>query len=352
MGLICTFLLIPLVGFSQAGIEVSPYRIEENVEPGDTVTRTVRVTNTSDRERTFYADLMDFTVVGEGGNVRLMRRGENEGRFLTDWVDIGTAGMHFEPGESREVNIIFEIPEDVGPGAYHGAVVFGPSPPSEEDIDGSFLGLTHQVGVLALFNVVGDVDVDARIREFSTDQLIYDAPFEARFLSRVENTGNLHIKPMGSIIIKNMRGSEVANIPLNRDGFNALPGRIRRLEAGWADDFGFGPYTAHLTLSFGESTRRGGTGIRTTFDETSFWVVPRGLLLRIAGVLVFVLLVLYLIFKQYQKKAIEEIMEETGLSRKKAIEKKGSPGIYFVISALVIIGVVLALGIYIYMFIT
>ncbi len=331
---------LPLFAGAQTGIEVSPYRIEETVEPGDTVVRTIRVRNTTDRERTFYADLMDFVVMGEGGNARLMRAGSHERASLTDWITIRRTGTDFDPGERKEVQVTFNVPEDIGPGGYYGAIVFGPSPPDAND-QATFVGLTHQVGVLVLFNVMGDADVEARVREFSTRNQVYDTPLQVDFLTRVENIGNLHIKPTGSIQIENMRGDKVASVPLNPDGDNVLPRSIRRIENFWQDDFGFGRYKASLIMNFGEPTERGGTGVRTVSAETNFWVLPRALIGQVAVGILLIILILYVIFRNYKRKAIEEA---TG----KAAEAKSSSG-FGVIVAVFLLSLS-GVGIYVYFF--
>ena len=350
LALIFAIAFLPIFIFGQTGIQASPYRIEENVEPGDTVSTAVRVTNTTHDERTFYADLMDFTVVGEGGNARLMRATEDREYSLTDWVQINKSGMNFGPREYRDVQVVVRIPEDIGPGGYYGAIVFGPNPPTRNDEDGTFVGMSHRVGVLMLFNVIGDADVEARIREFSTGRDLYDTPYQVDFLTRVENIGNLHIKPVGSIQIENMRGTKVASIPLNQAGDNALPQSIRRFENMWEEDFGFGRYKASLVMNFGDPPRKGGMGVRTITDETTFWIIPKTLVAQVTGFLLLVIFIIYFIFKRSQQKTIEEIMNQTGLERKEAIKKKNASGFGLAVAILVLS--LLAIGIYIYFFVT
>ena len=335
------FTALPLFTSGQTGIEASPYRIEETVEPGDTIVRTIRVRNTTDRERTFYADVMNFVALGEDGNLRLVRADEDNQRerSLTDWVDIRKSGLDFEPGERREMQVTFNIPEDVTPGGYYGAVVVGPSPPDVNG-EGTFVGLNHQVGVLTLFNVMGEIDVEGRVREFSTGSQVYDAPLDVDFLSRVENTGSLHIKPYGSIQIENMRGEKIASVPVNRDGDNALPDSVRRFRSNWEDDFGFGRYRARLILNFGEPAYAGGTGVRTMTSETDFWVLPKRFLLQVGIGLLIAILLLYLAFRVYREKTIKELMRETGKSRSQLKKKKtGGFGLVVFVFLLSVLGI-------------
>jgi hypothetical protein len=86
--LVCIFgflffiLSFPQEGLAQGtGIKVSPLRIEELVDPGETIEKRIKVTNVSDSPATFYIYLMDFKAKGEGGQALLIPAGAEEGPF-------------------------------------------------------------------------------------------------------------------------------------------------------------------------------------------------------------------------------------------------------------------------------
>jgi len=63
--------------------------------------------------------------------------------------------------------------------------------------------------------------------------------------TRVENTGNVHFKPTGTLTIKNMFGSEVTTINLTSQ--NVLPDSIRQLINEWDPGItSFGRYTEQI----------------------------------------------------------------------------------------------------------
>ena len=66
------------------------------------------------------------------------------------------------------------------------------------------------------------------IREFTTDKSVYGTPFTVDFNIRVSNSGNVHIRPLGGITIKNMFGKEVANVDFNSGFASILPNSIRK----------------------------------------------------------------------------------------------------------------------------
>ena len=342
--LLSLFFIFPLNTYSDFSIRVSPFRIEETVEPGDVVVKSVNVTNVSDGHQTFYVFLKDFTAKGEGGEPLLFEAGSREGPFLTSWIEVPSEGYQFEPNEQKRISIQFNVPENVGPGGYYGAIVFGPKPPETVDGEGTVISLAHQVGTLALFRVAGEADVRARIREFATDKSIYDNPFQVTFLTRIENLGNVHIKPVGSIKVENMRGRSVATLQINETGANVLPESIRRFQNTWEEDIGFGKYTAYLVLNYEGIAADGSEAIQTIFAEKSFWIVPWSIVLPVVVGVVFLFLIIYYLFKRSKEKALKQVMQAAGLEHKKISKENKEESFYSMMIVLISVALVLLLG--------
>ncbi len=329
---------------SGTGVKVGPIRIEELVEPGEVVTKKVKVTNLADVSQIFYVYVMDFTAQGEGGGVVLYQTGIQEGPFLGSWVEATKEGISFNPGQEKEIPITFRVPKEVGPGGYYGAIVFGPKPPQINPAEGSVIALTHQAAVLVLFHVLGEVDENARIREFATDKNIYSAPFRVQFLTRIENLGNVHIKPVGSIKITNMRGKEAANLAVNPSGGNVLPKIIRRFENTWEGNFGFGKYAAFLVLNYGVPAHQGGQGIKTLTYQTSFWIVPWNIVIPAAIGFIFILALSFLVVNLYKNRAVRQALQRVGVAQTKNLrvpEPEAASRIYTFLVILVILILVL-----------
>lgn len=333
------FFFFPKNSFAQIGIKASPLRFEEIVEPGQVLTKYIKITNTAENSQTFYIYPMDFKGKGEGGEAFLMPSGAEEGPYLSSWVQATKEGVSFQAGEEKQIPITFKVPANIGPGGYYGAIVVGPQPPKIDPKEGVALALTHQVAVLALFYVKGDVVEEARIREFSTEKIFYNAPFDVKFITRIENLGNVHIKPVGAIEIKNFFGKKVEALILNKTGANILPKSIRRFENSWVGDIGFGRYTASLVFTFGATVSEGGKGIQTLTAQTSFWILPWKVIIPVILIFLFLILLFVLIAKIYKDKALKKALQEAGLMKVRYVKKyQGpSPFIYLVIIALIIL---------------
>ena len=294
---------------TRSGITVSPFIVEETVDPGQKLTKIITVTNNSNERQFFYAYLKDFKVKGEVGEVFLLPAGSEKSSLLY-WVELPQKGIEFAPRESRQIPLNFNIPEKAGPGGYYGAIFFSSEPLEPDRLEeikeeGVFVSLVHQVGVLVFLDSPKGAIEEARIRDFRANRKFYSAPFKVNFISRIENLGNIHIKPIGSIKIENIRGKEVAVLPFNQDGLNVLPESIRRFENFWQENFAFGKYTASLVLNFGTPVRQGGAGRQTIFAQTYFWIIPREVIFIALFILTFLFIFIYFISRHYEKKLLK-----------------------------------------------
>ncbi len=312
----------------EVGIRISPIRIEEMVEPGELKAQKVKVANDSDSAKKLFIYLRDFKAEGETGAAKLIVPGSETGNYLSSWIEVSNEGYDFAPRQEREIPFLIRVPADIGPGGYYGAVVFGTEagkPKIESDDKGAAMGTAQQVGCLLLFQVKGEVQEEASIREFTTNQYFYGTPFKVGFLARIENLGNVHIKPHGTITIKNMLGKEVGQLRFNDKGSNILPKSIRRFEISWEDKLGFGRYTAELGLTFGTAVSQGGQGKQSLFGNTTFWILPWKIILPVLLGISLTILLFYVLLRTYKHKTIKKALEQMGIAQTRYVKKYYGP---------------------------
>lgn len=302
----------------RVGIKISPVKVEELAEPGETVAGQLKVTNLDSQSKVLYAYLKDFKAGGESGRPVLLPPGSESGPYLATWIDIPRKGFEFGPGEEKVIPFTINVPENAGPGGHYGGIYFGTEPPRLR-IDGADKGagmsISQQAGSLVLLHIKGDVHEEARIREFTTDKNVYSTPFNVGFMSRIENRGNVHIKPFGAIDITNMFGSKVASITVNERGGNILPDSVRRFnKASWQGNNGFGRYKAVLGLTYGIPADQGGQGKKSLYAEKVFWIIPWNIVIPVLLGLIFVTAVFILSVKLYKNRVVKQVMSRAGYS--------------------------------------
>lgn len=199
------------------------------------------------------------------------------------------------------------MPNDAEPGGHYATIFFGRAGGTVGN--GSGVGVAEQVGVLLLVRVPGNIRESLNVESF---RVIGPSTVNRRpvaFELRVKNTGSVHERPAGQIVITNMVGSVVAKIPANPNNGAVLPASIRRFGAGWDasapiakggffaeaanewKNFGFGKYTARVDATYGP--------MKTPLERAavSFWIIPWHLIAIAAGLLI-VLIVLIMVYNK------------------------------------------------------
>ena len=255
--------------------------IEVSANPGDSTEDVIRLTNNSDDAVIIETIPKNFTPQGEEGAVTLT---EEETSFsLADWITLIPDSAVISPRSTQDFTLQINVPDNAEPGGHFGAVVFKTVPPPATGA--SAAQVSQEIAPVILAKVAGDIVEGAELVEFKSSKSFWSNEKPITFETRVNNTGNVHFKPTGNIVIKNMFGSEVANIPI--EGQNIIPSYPRKLLTEWSDPgFAVGRYTADLTLVFGEDDQ-----IITA--STSFTVFPYQTLVPaiiLIGLLLYVLI--------------------------------------------------------------
>lgn len=242
-------------------LAVSPQILDLTANPGDSLTNVFRLTNASDVSVDIKTTPKNFTPRGEEGAVDLTE--DKTSYSLADWLTVNPETVTIEAGQTEDFSVSITVPDNAEPGSHFGSVVFQTIPPEQE---GSTALVSQEIAPVILVRIAGDTTESVEIEEFTSEFGFYSNETAINLFSRLKNTGNVHFKPTGQIVIKDTFGSEVASIPL--DNRNVLPDSIRQITSEWlTGGFKMGRYTATLTVVFGDTDE-----IRTA--ETSFYIFP------------------------------------------------------------------------------
>lgn len=300
------------------GIKVSPSIVERTITPGEVFEQSIAITNESDSVMRIYIYLRDFMADGEDGSPKLLVPGSVDGSYMSSWIsDYEANGTDIAPGASHNFSFKISVPANAGPAGYYGALVFGTK---AEDVrlnsgdKGAASAISQQAGALLLLKVPGEANETASIRDFMTDKGVYNTPFKVNFTTRVENQGNIHIKPRGVIQITDMFDKEVSTVKVNDIGANVLPKSIRKFSGSWSDKMAFGRYRATLAMTYGSPIENGGNGQQSLTSIAFFWVVPWKIVGYVVFVILLIILVIYLLLRYYKNQALKIATREIGLS--------------------------------------
>lgn len=281
------------------GIEIKPGVIEDRADPGTTYNFSVRVTNISNDQKTFYLSAQDITGLTDEGLPIFSQETEVTPFELSAWITLPETQITLAAHDSTAVPFVVHVPANATPGSHFGGVFVDARPPKQRTT-GSGIGL--KVGSIINLRISGDVNEEAQLREFSTSHIVYGSAASVDFNTRIANLGNSLLRPHGLIEITDMRGSKVGLVKLNDKGSGVFPATDKTFTETWEyDGVAFGRYQAVVSVVYGEDGRK------TISAATSFWVLPLKPILTVLGTLFGALLVLYLLVRMYIARKLREM---------------------------------------------
>lgn len=237
-----------LAGLTKAqdskSITIIPPKFELFGNPGDTLTENIRVRNDSSAPFTYQVVVEDFSSSGEEGFVVLEEDSDDDTYSLAGWIDFQEDELLIQPGEEVTFTFNIIIPRDAEPGGHYASVLFQ----SGSEPEPGTASVTQRIGSLVLLRVSGNVVEEAAIESFTVPGFSQTSPVDLTL--RVKNNGNVHVQPKGTIIITNLFGQKVDEIPLQ--GANVLPEAVRKMDTQWERQNALGIYTATLVATYGQ----------------------------------------------------------------------------------------------------
>lgn len=308
---ILSALILPAVVSAQgAGVRISPAVIEETLEPGELKTYEYEVENLNGVEQQYFLFTRNITGVGEGGAPIFAEEGfDQTGYALANWITLPAGDVILQAGEKRSFEFTLSVPSDAKC-SHFGGIFVSAQPP---EIENSGAAVGYQVANIVSIRVNGDCEEQGSIRQFSTGKFLYGSQ-NVDFNVRIENQGDVLIRPTGPLEVTNSLGRTVGSITFNEGRAGILPGETREYSnIQWlGDGVGFGRYEAVLSAVYGED------GARKTISSTvTFWVLPLNIIGPAAGILGFLLLVTVVGVKIYIRRTLARMTTGRRLARRK-----------------------------------
>jgi len=289
-------MLLPLVParaqIAGEGLTISPPLFELNLKEGETSSQTIKITNPTKKLMEVYPVVMNFKASGESGEPAFYPATSEEEKFsLAKWITFNQSKIALTPEQVVEFNFQIKVPSDAEPGGHYGVVFFATEPPQlEKDI--SQVAIASMIGSLILGKNPGEIIEKGVLEEFSAGKFYFKKPI--KFLTRIKNTGNIHFKPQGEIMIKDWRGKIVEKVAVNSAKGNVLPDSTRKFEESWMPQkwYTVGRFKADLKLIYGESNQN-------LSGNLVFWLIPWWSIVTLAIV---IFAVIFLIIRWWRKR--------------------------------------------------
>ena len=277
----------------QRTITVNP-SVVESMDPGSYKEGVLHVTNDSDGPLNFVAETRDFIVVDTLGTPNVLPVGTLDNKYsAAAWIGVSPSRFTLNPHQRQELNYYVQIPPDAKPGGHYAATVYTPSIAATQGETGA--NINSELGTLFYITVNGPVTEDALVTRFSAPFREY-GPVDIK--TQIKNLGDLHIRPVGSIIVSDMLGQKTTSSLKEQ---NIFPGGVARDYVNTVGKgFMFGRYEAKLTASYGKNNDK------FLVANVTFWVFPWRITLLVILIIVALILYFKLVRKRGTRKEIPE----------------------------------------------
>jgi len=301
---------------SAQGIEVSPATVELNAKPGGTYNVSLHIRNVTSSSMVYTSAVQDFNSSGESGSPHIILDSKLPvTASVKTWVGMipkFTIGAQ----QQQEINAQIIVPSNAEPGGHYGVLTFSGTAPQ---LNSTGVGLSASVGVLMLMRVDGAITEKADVASFYTanndKQTSFFEASPVSFVTRIKNTGNIHIKPSVNIEIRDMFGGIAKTLKANESNANVLPNSIRKFDTKTDNSWMFGMYTANLSVGYG-------TNGQAITNSITFWVIPYKLVLAGLFVLSTIIYIFSRLLRTYNKRIIQKSKHEEANKNKKNSNKK------------------------------
>lgn len=310
IALFVTFIFSNQYAYAQnAGVSIKPAITEESLDPGVTHEYVITIENLNSQEQLFYLFTRNISAVQNGG-VPVFAKNDWEvtGYELADWITLPVNEVLIEAGGVKTIEVSLNVPEEATPGSHFGGVFVSVDPP---EIESSGAAVAYQVANIVSIRVSGDVIEDANIRQFSTSKYFYGSQ-NVDFSVRIENKGNVIVKPVGPLEIYNMLGNKVGSLVFNEDLARVLPKFVKENgevtsdgtrdfnDIHWeGDSIGFGRYEATLALVYGIEGAK-----KTMYSTVSFWILPMNIIGPAVVIFALFLLIVFVFVRLYIRRSL------------------------------------------------
>ncbi len=275
---------------------LEPGKIEIFANPGESVSKSITVTNRASGRVSFRIEVEDFVGSNDQDKPVVLLGSEKSPYSFKDNVIPEITTFSIGSNENITIPIIINVPVNAQPGGFYTSVLVSNAPSIDAESQSSVVEgktkIISRVGTLFFIRVNGVAKEEGALEDLKVSSPTKDNPSLYKFNILFKNGGNVHLVPYGWISVTSFFGKTVGKVPV--DAYFALPQSIRYREVDWSAPFLFGKYQASIELNRGY-----GSDLVDT-KTVSFWVIPWKIAAITLSVLLVVILGLYFFFKKFK----------------------------------------------------
>ena len=266
-------------------LTLGPALIEAEAEPGESLWQKIKLFNETNQTLTIYPSLENFQPSKDNKQPEFL--GDNDPAGAARWIKVPINQIKLKSGEAKEVMLKIQIPSLAEPGGHYVALFW-----SEQSMKNVGIGTVSRQAILFFFKIKGEIKEEAKIIFFT--RKADSRPLE--FSLRLENSGNIHLKPVGKLGVTNWWGQKKGEILFNPLAQAILPQSQRQFDLSWP-----GAKASWLPYFVSGKILYGSVAKELKISLTKFWLLPENWTWKI-GRMAFVIILILLALKIVKRK--------------------------------------------------
>lgn len=249
-------LFTPEFALCQISITVAPPLVETEVPAGGLRTVRLVVSNLGEKRVDIQGYTSDLRLNQDGTPV-VLKTGSSA-YSCADWIELTEDEFTLEAGSKKVIGVKIRVPRGVRGGRY-GVILFESESSSRRKRGSVVLGA--RLGTILMISIPRTFKREAEISKIRFERVTENSPKglykdsstkPLNFIVSLKNTGNVHIKAQGSLVIKNEDGRIIDRVPLESGTGTVLPEGIRDFEGFWYNPIKMkkGRYTAEARMNY------------------------------------------------------------------------------------------------------
>ena len=294
-----------------------------SLKPGAEKEGKTDIINSTDRIQKVKVYAVDATTTKEGAFAPLPA--DREKIEVGAWIKfkstenklVETLGFILEPKETKTIDFLLTVPENVWVGDHIGAIILQGTKAEklkkelkkeEEEIEIG-TAIVTRVGIRVYVNVPGKVIKELEFKEFSQKTVNK----KTTFYLTLANKGNVIISLKGTIKIKNVFGKSIDKIEVPQR--EVFPKNTITIPVELKQKLALGRYKSSAEIIYDTE--------KTLSRQITFWILPPQKILIIIGLIIggiILLLIIFLLVRRIKKKRKGKNLEKYTVSEKENIE--------------------------------
>lgn len=243
---ILALLVVPttptLAATTDETITLSPTTKRYSVDPGQTISDSITITNTGGKAFSFITYARPYFVSGEAYTPVFDVINKQTDAYR--WVTFEGATYSAAPTQAVKIPFTLTVPENAASGGHYG-VIFAETQPESSTQAKNSVFRKKRVGALLYVTVKGDNVLKGSLESTTISPLQTKPPLSTQ--SRVKNAGNVDFVDNAKLEVRDIFGQ--LKYTTERE-VTVLPGTTRNVNFEWNDASTFGLYNVSVTQKF------------------------------------------------------------------------------------------------------